>query len=114
MNQNNLVSLWKNVEKLMEKSVFMPDYLRKKIQKKLSNPEISREKLVEIQSLLEKVIQTEDSTIKEVLEKDPMFFKNLKRKISREKLNEKLKDEESLDKDSLDEVEEELNKFLKT
>jgi len=114
MNQNNQVISRKNIKKLIEKSVFMPKELRNKLSKKLADPKISREKLEKIQSVLDKIISTEDSTIKEVLKKDPMFFKNIKRKISHEKLAKKLQNEEKLQNADLNEVEQELANLLIT
>jgi hypothetical protein len=92
----------------------MPTKLREKISKKLADPTISREKLDRIKNLLEKIIPEENKIVKTILQKDPLFFINSKRKKSRKILAEKLQDEKKLQTADLSKVEQELVSLLTT
>lgn len=114
MNSINSDVVVNEIKQLMEKSAFMPQKLKEKLFKKLATPAISREKLDKIKSMLEKIVSTEDSAIKQVLAKDPMFFKNLKRQFSRKKLTKKLSEEMQIHADEMLLVEKELHNLLIT
>ena len=112
MSQKYLVAFDKDTKKLVEESVFIPKTLKEKVLKKLNDQNLSGVMKSKIKSLLVKIIKEEESIIRKVLEKSPMFFKDLEYKHSRELLMKKNSSEESIKSEELREMEEELNKFL--
>jgi hypothetical protein len=112
MSQGNLVAFEKDTKKLVGKSVFISKNLKEKVLKKLNDQNLSRSEENKIQTLLIKIIAEEESVIKKVLEKAPMFFSDLKYRISREKLINKKSQEGKVRSAEFLEMEEELNEFL--
>jgi hypothetical protein len=112
MDPNNLENIVINIKKLVEEVVFLKKSLKTKLLKKLNNNLFSRENLIKLQNLLEKIIHEETNIIEKTLEKDPLFFKNLKYKIAQQKLKMKLIEEEKSKTIELQKIEQELDNFL--
>ena len=104
-------SLKQDIQKWIEESVFMPQEMKKRA-KKILQRDIGTEKLQKFSKLIKEIIAKEDEFIKETLATDPLYFKNIKRKISREKLAEKLKNESQLQASELEKIEYELNNLM--
>lgn len=93
---------------LVEQSAFLPSEIKNKIIKKLESG-ISREKLAEAHKMLEKLIQEEDKFIREKLTEDPAYFKKIKKKVTREKTQER---EAQISSREMEEIETELDDLL--
>ena len=103
--------LKKNIEQSIAESVFMPESLRNRATEMLTK-NISDEKLQKILDFVKQIVTEEEKIIKDILAKDPLYFKNIKRKISREKLAKKLKNESRLQADELQKIEAELTHLM--
>ncbi len=114
MNSADLAPLRDNIKRLVDTSAFMPKKLREKVLKRISDPQISREKLERITKLLKKVHFEEEKVVKEVLDKDPLFFARRKHQKSREKLEKNQKLENLTRQQEISEIESELSNFLES
>jgi hypothetical protein len=112
MVTTDLATYRDSIKRLVEKSVFMPTKLREKIFKKLADPTISREKLDRIKNLLEKSSEIEKVAVKQILQKDSLFFVKLKRQRSHEKFDQ-IRNQEKFSRDKeLWELEKEMDGLL--
>ena len=84
MNSADLATIRDNIKKLVDKSAFIPEKLRQKVLRKIADPQISREKLLRIKNLVDKIGPEENKIIHKILEKDPLFFIRAKQEKSRE------------------------------
>ncbi len=102
----------KQLKELLNKSVFLDPQLKEQVLIKIAKTEIPSEVLKEAIITLQKIIKTEESVIKEILQKDPLYFTKLEHENTREILQKQSLKEEKENSLELKLLEEEFNKIL--